>query len=594
MNNDKVPAARILVVDDENLSRLLMDRMLKRDGHDVIFAENGEEALQQFSEKKPDLVFMDVMMGGMNGYDAARQIKKINVDSFVPIIFLTSLADKDSLVNCLESGGDDFITKPFQYEILKAKVHAALRTREAYKKLQKQDAEVKLFHERLKWEQDITETIFKQIIGERQPTIAGCRSYLSPAALSCGDFLLAAEVVEQPNTYQFIMGDFTGHGLSAAIGTLPVSNWFNEFVSEGRSIQEIAYLLNSNLRKILPSSHFCATTIFQLDMLKGELQVINSGLPDLLIVSENRGVTAHIVSNRLPLGIVEQDIGEFTPQFYTLHEGERLYAYTDGIVEATNASGEMFGINRLERTFINYGVNQWFDKIVEQVDLFQSKDYQRDDITLIEVAFLPELCQSRDIKSGRIDESKLISLGTAARMLNVTENTLHSWILNGVIDSSRKFDNRLVLDKHEIYSILKKREEIEHPSGNEGITVVLVEDDAALLELYSNWIYELGRGINLITAANGYEGLLRIGQFSPELVITDLMMPKMDGFELINTIHNNEYHKYCKIIALTALTPQQIEEKGGLGNHISLLTKPFKFNELEDIISEFTTVNQNS
>jgi CheY-like chemotaxis protein/serine phosphatase RsbU (regulator of sigma subunit) len=586
MYNDKVPASRIMVVDDESLSRLLMDRMLKRDGHDVIFATNGEEAIQQFIEKKPDLIFMDVMMGDMSGYDTAQQIKGIDPGNHIPIIFLTSLADKDSLVQCLESGGDDFITKPFQYEILKAKVHAALRTREAYKRLQKQDAEVKLFHERLKWEQDVTETIFKQIIGDRQPTIAGCQSYLSPAALSCGDFLLAAEVVGYPQTYQFIMGDFTGHGLSAAIGTLPVSSWFNEFVSEGRSIQDIACLLNNNLKKILPASHFCAATLFQFDMRKGELQVINAGLPDLLIVSANGEGITRIVSKRLPLGIVAQDLDEFTPQFYSLREGERMFAYTDGIVEATNDSGEMFGSGRLERVFEDYAADQWFEKIIEQINQFQSRQYQRDDITLIEIAYLPELYQTGESEMVELDEYKLISVGTAARMLNVTEKVLHSWITDGVINATRKFDDRIVLRSKDIYEVLQKRRENAQALENRELVVVLVEDDAALLELYSGWFEEIATNVKLITASNGYEGLLRVGQFLPDIVITDLMMPKMDGFELIRTLRNNEHHQQCKIIAVSALTPEQIEVKGGLADDIIVLTKPFTFKQLQEVIGE--------
>ncbi|MDH3354830.1 MAG: response regulator [Chromatiales bacterium] len=584
MYHDKISAARILVVDDESLSRLLMDRMLKRDGHDVIFAESGEEALQQFIEKKPDLIFMDVMMGDMSGYDAAQRIKLIDVENYVPIIFLTSLADKESLVKCLESGGDDFITKPFQYEILKAKIHAALRTRVAYKKLQKQDAEVKLLHERLKWEQDVTETIFKQIIGERQPAIAGCRTYLSPAALSCGDFLLAAEVVEQPDTYQFIVGDFTGHGLSAAIGTLPVSNWFNEFVSEGRSIQETAYLLNSNLKKILPASHFCAVTLFQLDMRNGELQVINAGLPDLLIASEDDGIIKNISSSRLPLGIVVQDIGEFTPQFYSLHDGERLIAYTDGIIEATDILGEMFGSRRLEKIFFDHSAEQWFETIIEQVNSFQSKQYQRDDITLIEVAYSSENSKNEDNLKEVSDEHKLVSVGTAASMLDVSENTIRSWISNGVIKSTRKEDKRIVLRKKDIYAILQKRQEQSQSLDQKEISIVLVEDDAALLEIYSSWFHEIGMNINLITAASGYEGLLRIGQFLPEIVITDLMMPEMNGFELIHAIQNNEQHDECRIIAVSALTSQQIEDKGGLADDIILLKKPFTINELKNAV----------
>ena len=571
-------------MDDESLSRLLMDRLLKRDGHDVIFAANGTEALQQFIDKKPDLIFLDVMMGDISGYDVARQIKQIDANNYVPIIFLTSLSDRESLIQCLESGGDDFITKPFQYEILKAKVRAALRTRNAYKKLLKQDAEVKLFHERLKWEQDVTENIFKQTIGNRQPVIEGCRTYLSSAALSCGDFLLAAEVIEQPHCFQFIMGDFTGHGLSAAIGTLPVSNWFNEFVSEGRSIQEISFLLNNNLKKILPASHFCAATLFQLDMLKGELQVINAGLPDILIVSESTENVTKISSNRLPLGIIEQEISEFTPQFHSLNEGDRLFSYTDGIIEATDITGEMFGSHRLEQIFVDNRAEQWFDRIIEQVDKFQCKQFQRDDITLIEVVFLPKLYQNKDSRVMGNDAHKLISIETAASMLNISENMIRSWISNGVIKSTQQLDNRMVLSKRDIYEIIEKRKERLLTKGHREITIVLVEDDTALIEIYSGLIHELGMTVNLVTATDGYEGLLKVGQYMPEIVITDLMMPDMNGFELIKSIRNNENQENSKIIAVTALSLEQIEDKGGLPDEVVLLKKPFTLGDLRESI----------
>ena len=583
MFDDRTPTARILVVDDESLSRLLMDRMLKRDGHDVIFAGNGEEALRQFIEKKPDLIFLDVMMGDMSGYDVARQIKQIDTDNYVPIIFLTALSDRESLVQCLESGGDDFITKPFQYEILKAKVRAALRTRTAHKKLLKQDAEVKLLHERLKWEQDVTENIFKQTIGDRQPIIEGCRTYLSSAALSCGDFLLAAEVIEQPHCFQFIMGDFTGHGLSAAIGTLPVSNWFNEFVSEGRSIQEISFLLNNNLKKILPASHFCAATLFQLDMLKGELQVINAGLPDILIVSESTDNVTKISSNRLPLGIIEQDISEFTPQFHSLNEGDHLFSYTDGIIEATDISGEMFGSQRLEQIFADNSAEQWFDKIIEQVDKFQCKQYQRDDITLIGVTFLPKLYQNKSGGLAGSDEHRLISIETAASMLDISENMIRSWISNGVIKSTQQLDNRMVLSKRDIYEIIEKRKEQLLTKGHSEITIVLVEDDRALIEIYSGLINELDMTVNLVTATDGYEGLLKVGQHMPEIVITDLMMPDMNGFDLIKSIRKNNQEN-CKIIAVTALTSEQIENKGGLPDKVVVLKKPLSLNDLRESI----------
>jgi CheY-like chemotaxis protein len=263
-----------------------------------------------------------------------------------------------------------------------------------------------------------------------------------------------------------------------------------------------------------------------------------------------------------------------------------MFAYTDGIVEATNDSGEMFGSGRLERVFEDYAADQWFEKIIEQINQFQSRQYQRDDITLIEIAYLPELYQTGESEMVELDEYKLISVGTAARMLNVTEKVLHSWITDGVINATRKFDDRIVLRSKDIYEVLQKRRENAQALENRELVVVLVEDDAALLELYSGWFEEIATNVKLITASNGYEGLLRVGQFLPDIVITDLMMPKMDGFELIRTLRNNEHHQQCKIIAVSALTPEQIEVKGGLADDIIVLTKPFTFKQLQEVIGE--------
>ena len=103
---------KILVVDDDHTNRLVLKAMLEKEGHQVIQAENGRIAVGYACEYLPDMILMDVMMPEMDGYEATTMIKEKLSSIFIPVIFITAVADSDALAKCIEAGGDDFITKP--------------------------------------------------------------------------------------------------------------------------------------------------------------------------------------------------------------------------------------------------------------------------------------------------------------------------------------------------------------------------------------------------------------------------------------------------------------------------------------------------
>ncbi len=115
---------KILVVDDEKFLRDTVQAYLEQDGFQVSTAVNGKEAMYKVRHEKPDLVILDVMMPEMNGWEAARIIRK---ESSVPIIFLTARVDETDQVAGLELGADDYVTKPFSPRALVARVRAVLR-----------------------------------------------------------------------------------------------------------------------------------------------------------------------------------------------------------------------------------------------------------------------------------------------------------------------------------------------------------------------------------------------------------------------------------------------------------------------------------
>ncbi len=125
-------APRALVVDDDDTNRLVLSRHLQRMGMRVLQASNGIDGVAVFERERPQIVFVDVKMPGMDGYETTRRIKEAAGDSFVPVIFITALHDAAALLRCVESGGDDFLTKPFNHVLVQARVDALLRIRQLY------------------------------------------------------------------------------------------------------------------------------------------------------------------------------------------------------------------------------------------------------------------------------------------------------------------------------------------------------------------------------------------------------------------------------------------------------------------------------
>ncbi len=121
---------KILVVDDEENIRELVKYNLAREGYQVTTVGSGEEALKQASEKPTDLIVLDLMLPGMDGFDVCRQLKNDSRTAHIPIVMLTVKGEESDIVVGLELGADDYITKPFSPKVLLARIKAVLRRRE--------------------------------------------------------------------------------------------------------------------------------------------------------------------------------------------------------------------------------------------------------------------------------------------------------------------------------------------------------------------------------------------------------------------------------------------------------------------------------
>lgn len=121
----------VLVVDDNPQNLQVLGPMLEKKGYDVAFATSGEQALEFASGEKPDLVLLDIMMPGMDGYQVCERLKKEKTTASIPVIFLTAKSDTDDIVRGFEAGGVDYVTKPFNSAELLARVKTHLELKNA-------------------------------------------------------------------------------------------------------------------------------------------------------------------------------------------------------------------------------------------------------------------------------------------------------------------------------------------------------------------------------------------------------------------------------------------------------------------------------
>lgn len=119
-------AGTLLVVDDNEMNRDVLSRHLERQGHRVLVAENGDEALEMLKTRTFDLMLLDIVMPEMNGYDVLQHLKQAGILFDLPVIMISALDEMDSVVRCIEMGAEDFLTKPFNPILLKARISACL------------------------------------------------------------------------------------------------------------------------------------------------------------------------------------------------------------------------------------------------------------------------------------------------------------------------------------------------------------------------------------------------------------------------------------------------------------------------------------
>jgi CheY-like chemotaxis protein len=375
----------ILIAEDSAADRMLLSSIVRRQGHEVLTAANGAEAVEAFRQQRPQLVLMDAMMPVMDGFEAAQQIKALAGETLVPIIFLTSLSESEALARCLEAGGDDFLAKPYNQVILAAKIKAMDRLRRLQATVLQQRDQIARHHDYLLNEQRVAKAVFDKVAHSGCLNAANIRYLQSPYALFNGDLLLAAYT--PAGDMHVLLGDFTGHGLPAAVGAMPLAEVFYGMTAKGYGLAETLREMNAKLKRILPVDMFCCATMLCLSFQRRSVEVWNGGMPDGYLHSIASGERTPMTARHLPLGVLSAQTFDDRTEVFPMVLGDRVFLLSDGVIDTCDASEQLFGVERLQRVFAaNREPDALFEEIGQALRDFGGET--RDDVSMVEISLL--------------------------------------------------------------------------------------------------------------------------------------------------------------------------------------------------------------
>ncbi|MBZ0269321.1 SpoIIE family protein phosphatase, partial [bacterium] len=391
---------RLLIVDDTVTNRRLLQAILKRRDYEILEAEDGEEALRVVRESLPDLILLDIMMPKKDGYEVCTELHRDPRTAEIPVIFLSAKTQAEDKVRGLELGAVDYITKPYDRAEILARVETHLKLRALSRSMTLANQELRVRQERIEADLRAASVIQRSLLPpddlrHRYPQLDIAWQFL-PCDSIGGDIFNVVRLDE--HRLGLYMLDVSGHGVPSAMVTVSVSQ---QLYPQAGILKEISDVPNA-YRVAKPSEvlakldgHFPIERFGKyftmcyaiLDVRTGALVSARAAHPPSYLIRRS-GELERIqpVGTIVGLG----GIVPFEDDERQLEPGDRLFLYTDGIVEHPNPAGQRFGDERLERVLSGSAggdLDSLCDAVREAVDAFGEGLPPEDDITFMALEY---------------------------------------------------------------------------------------------------------------------------------------------------------------------------------------------------------------
>ena len=298
---------------------------------------------------------------------------------------MTASNDLEALARGLDAGADDFLITPVTRLVLEAKLNAALRAHEMFVEIRRQRDELERFRAAAQNDYAIAGRVFENILDRSCFGIPSLRKHVSPLEQFDGDLVMATAL--HGGRLRFLLGDFTGHGLSAAVGAMPVADLFYATAARGLPLGAVVREINLKMQRTLPREMFLAALIGDLDPHAGRLSFWNGGQPEGFILGKDGNIRHRLRSTKIPLGIVSNEEFDDAIETVEVQPRERIFVYSDGVVESMNQHGDLFGSTRLERSLTENAGSEFSSPAVERaLAIHRDTAARKDDVTFLEIA----------------------------------------------------------------------------------------------------------------------------------------------------------------------------------------------------------------
>ncbi len=343
VTNDK---GAILVVDDELVNQMLLASSLRQAGYIVATASDGRQALELLHAQPFDVVLLDILMPEMDGYQVLEHMKADEALRYLPVIVISALDEMKSVIRCIEMGATDYLPKPFNPVLLRARINASL----AAKRLRdREQAYVQAITHELELGRQIQADFLPATLP--QPPGWEISAFFQPAMQVSGDFYDAFTLPDQ--RIVLTIADVCGKGVGAALFMALVRSLIRFFAEQVNpcvgDVFDVISLVNNYIVRHHQHREIMFATLFfgVLDAASGALSYVNAGHPSPIMVGPTGAQDISAPTNPA-LGLFPNL--EFIQRQVCLEPGHILLAYTDGVTEAFDAEQEPFSKERLLAT----------------------------------------------------------------------------------------------------------------------------------------------------------------------------------------------------------------------------------------------------
>lgn len=380
---------KILVVDDEPLNVELLEAHLSVADYEVVTAYCGEEALEKIESEKPDLILLDAMMPDLNGFDISRMLKENEETMFIPIVMITALSELEDKLRSIESGADEFLTKPVNSLELTTRVKSLLRVKRRHDEAEAKAARIKVEKEIVKQELEMAQRIQCTLLPDVCPTMDGLE--LAALTLPAGDV--------RTNFYDFIpvsrdkLGLVVAHfsGGSGVPGVLFMAlsrALVRANAGSNPTVSDAIYQANdliTNNKLIHGESGISGSLFYALiDFKERNITYVKDETSESIVVDGADNDLVLLGANGTQFGALNASATE--ESCITLSTGDTVVLCTSGVVNAVNGAGEEFGRHRMVRIMENNqdsSAHDLIQKIKEKLLLFVDHTPMCEDTTLI-------------------------------------------------------------------------------------------------------------------------------------------------------------------------------------------------------------------